>query len=296
MSGPFYPTSPADIPRWSKAYGVLESEGRKRFVQFAVLLCVGAADGLRASLAFKGGNALRFIHGNPRSTLDLDFTALSPDDPRTGVRDNVDDLKRALNAALMWGHTRFGVKMKCQRVKRKPPRPDATLPTYDIGVGYQFPGDRYFADYETPVREATTVVQLEISFNDVVCEIAPYSLEPGAPALTVCSLEDILAEKLRALLQQIPRNRTRPQDVFDIARMLTEYEARLDVGKIADYLIRKSRDRQVTPTKAAFADPRVRENARSGYQTLEVSQSELILFDTAWGVVLKLVDRLALPD
>jgi predicted nucleotidyltransferase component of viral defense system len=296
MSGPLYPTSQADIPGWSKANGVPVSEARTRFAQFAILQCVGAASGLQTSLAFKGGNALRFIHGNPRSTADLDFTAVPVAD-RNGVPDSEDEIRRLLDEALLWAKNRFAVKMKCQRVNRKPPVTRGTLPTYDIGVGYQFPGERYYADYELPTRVVNSVVQVEISFNDVVCEVEPHSLEPGAPALTVCSLEDILAEKLRALLQQIPRNRTRPQDVFDIARMLAAYEARLDVGKIADFLVRKSVDRHVTPTKTAFADPRVRENAQSEYtQTLKLSQNDLIPFDTAWEAVLKLLDRLALPE
>lgn len=297
MAAQLYPKSAAEISAWSKANGVTEGEGQRRFVQFAVLLCIGTSEGLRSSLAFKGGNALRFIHGNPRSTLDLDFTALNPDDYQTAVRDSEDEIRRILDATLTWGHARFGVKMKCQRIKRKPPRPDDTLPTYDIGVGYQFQGDRYYADFESPTRVVNSVVKVEVSFNDVVCEIAPYSLEPGAPALTVCSLEDILAEKLRALLQQIPRNRTRPQDVFDLCWMFTMNDVTLDYGKIAHFLVRKSVDRHVTPTKSAFADPRVREKAQSEYtKTLKLSQIDLIPFETAWAAVLKLVNRLALPD
>src|SRR5205814_1122446 len=102
--------------------------------------------------------------GNPRSTLDLDFTADGsfPDDEEL--------VRQHLNAALVHANRRFGIKMKCQKVKRNPRQKDATLPTFQVSVGYQLPGDRLFADFENPARNAPTVVDIEISLNDLVCE------------------------------------------------------------------------------------------------------------------------------
>jgi predicted nucleotidyltransferase component of viral defense system len=295
MHGSLYPTTVAEVPEWSKTNRTTVAEGQRRFVQYAILLCVGAADTLRASLAFKGGNALRFVHGNPRSTLDLDFTALPPTDSG-GVPDDKDEIRRLLDLALAWARARFSLKLKCQRVDRKPPVGKGTLPTYDIGIGYQFPGDRYYADFEIAARSVSTVVQVEVSFNDVVCQTELKQLESNAPPLTVCSLEDILAEKLRALLQQIPRDRTRPQDVFDVYRMLVTHGPSVDRHQIAEYLIRKSVDRQVYPSKAAFRDPQVRDRAQTEYPKLQVPQAELVPFDDAWAAVLRLVDELPLPE
>src|SRR5688572_4041125 len=197
MTPPPYPTRVNEIERWAKAHGVTRDEGRKRFVQFVVLESIAGSTALRDVLAFKGGNALRFVHGNPRSTLDLDFTAL------TNFPDDETEVRAVLDTAFVSGGRQFGFKLKCQRVKRNPARKDATLPTYNIGVGYQFPGDRYFADYEQPHRMVTTVIELEISLNDIVCETELRRLSLDLPAeILTCSLADIIAEKLRALLQQ----------------------------------------------------------------------------------------------
>jgi predicted nucleotidyltransferase component of viral defense system len=287
---PLYPNSLAELDPWRKQAGTTLDEARKRFAQFVVLECVAAATALRTALAFKGGNALRFVYGNPRSTLDLDFTADStfPDDgPLVRAR---------LDAALGHAHRRFGVKMKCQKVSRNPKRKDATFPTFQTTVGYQFPGDRYFPDFETSGRTVTTVVELEISLNDLVCEAREVLLPPHSANLRVCSLEDILAEKLRALLQQPLRNRTRPQDVFDIARVLRHQGDVLDYDKIADYFVRKSRARGIAPCKSAFDEAEVRERASTGYDALaDETTEEIIPFPEAWGAVVRLVGRLGIP-
>jgi predicted nucleotidyltransferase component of viral defense system len=229
-----HPLGLEELEAWRKRLGVTADEARKRFVQFVALESVAASPGLRDFLSFKGGNALRFVYGNPRSTADLDFTADG------ALPDEEEAIRKTLDQALAQGGKTFGIKLKCQRVQRKPPHPKGTLPTYDIAIGFQLPGDRYFVDFESPARLVTTVVNMEISFNDVVCETNHQQLSPRrSTQLRVCTLEDILAEKLRALLQQVIRNRTRPQDAFDIARMVRQHGASLDYGKIATYLVIK---------------------------------------------------------
>jgi hypothetical protein len=66
-----YPIHPAEIESWAKRHGTTRDEARKRFAQYAILEAIAAAPGLAGVLAFKGGNALRFVYGNRRSTLDL---------------------------------------------------------------------------------------------------------------------------------------------------------------------------------------------------------------------------------
>src|ERR1035437_1776177 len=70
-----YPTSLAELQSWAKEQSAPTDEARKRFMQFVALECIAESAPLRDSLAFKGGNALRFVYGNPRTTVDLDFSA-----------------------------------------------------------------------------------------------------------------------------------------------------------------------------------------------------------------------------
>ncbi len=59
-------------------------------------------------LAFKGGNALRFLHGSPRSTVDLDFTVTDV------LPDSADALRQLLDATFTIGGQRQGIAVRCQ--------------------------------------------------------------------------------------------------------------------------------------------------------------------------------------
>ncbi len=288
MTGQPYPSSLAEVASWSRVNETTTDEARKRFMEFVILNCI-ASDGVtRENLSLKGGNALRFAYQSPRSTLDLDFTA-----DAEGIPDNADAIRGILDKAFAFAHRRFDVKAKCQRVKRNPKNPDATRPTYDIGVGYQFPGDRYFNNFESH-HKITTVIPLEVSLNDLVCGTAKWA---GVQGLRVCSLEDILAEKLRSLLQQKIRNRYRWQDACDICMFTRRKGAEIDRAKIAEYLKRKSEIREIEVRKSNF-DDEIRKMAAFEYDVKIKNEApqDFIPFDEAWREVILLVQSLNIPD
>lgn len=136
-----YPISLTELENWRKYNGTTSDEARKRLVQYLILEAIAGAPDLASALIFKGGNALRFVYGSKRTTLDLDFTAMP------GFCDDPDKIRHLLNVAFARIVQQFNVQMRCQRVHRNPKRQDATRPTYSIKVGYQLPGDPYFADY-----------------------------------------------------------------------------------------------------------------------------------------------------
>jgi hypothetical protein len=80
-----YPTSRNELAAWARRNKTTVDEARRRFVQFVVLVSMSSSSAFVSRVAFKGGNALRFIHGNLRSTLDLDLSAEGdfPDNPDT---------------------------------------------------------------------------------------------------------------------------------------------------------------------------------------------------------------------
>jgi len=289
MSDRPYPESLAEIEKWRLGRNITSEEARKRFVQYVVLDLIASAD-WADQVAFKGGNALRFGYGSPRSTVDLDFTA-APDFP-----DDASTIRSLLDSALSRGLHRHLVRARCQSIRRNPRSPQATHPTYDISVAYQLPGDRQYESFDQAVG-IKTVIRLEISLNDVVCEFIPQKLSAGAAhTLRVCSLEDILAEKLRALLQQPIRNCSRPQDVYDIARIYCEDRGHLDLTKISRFLLRKAESRNIPVARSAF-DQGVRRRASQEYGHLfEAQDPDQIPFDDAWLLVLELVRRLDIPD
>lgn len=264
-------------------------EARRRLVQFVVLASMSSSNALASRVAFKGGNALRFLHGNLRSTLDLDFSA-DGDFP-----DNPDAIKGLMDSALKSTEQRYRVKARCQSCHRLPPRLDKTRPTYNLKVCYQFPGDRYYQNFEERTNYSE-VVEIEISLNDVLCETTEEEFHPSAKPMRVCTLNDIIAEKLRALLQQVPRRRSRPQDVFDIASVIRRHGDTVDLGKISAFLLQKSEAREIIATKSSFNES-VREKAAVTYdQEVRPFTTAFIPFDEAWEDVLRLVSRLSIPD
>jgi predicted nucleotidyltransferase component of viral defense system len=258
-------------------------------VQFVVLTSIGSSAELFARLALKGGNALRFVHGNLRSTLDLDFTA-EGDFP-----DDSESIRTLLNSALRGAERQFQVKARCQKVNRNPKNPQATLPTYAVTVCFQLPGDRYYQNFDER-KNFAEVVELEISLNDVLCETIEQRLSATTHPVRVCSLEDILAEKLRALLQQLIRGRNRPQDVYDIASRMREMGDKVDILKVTKFLISKSDARGIEPRKSSYNDE-VRNFALVNYEVeIRAQATAFIPFDEAWAEVISLVSRLTIPD
>jgi predicted nucleotidyltransferase component of viral defense system len=288
LKGGSYPNSVAELAAWRQANHTTMEEARRRLVQFVVLASIASSRELVNRLALKGGNALHFVHGNTRSTLDLDFTA------ETDFPDNADEIRTLLDRALRGTDRRFQVKTRCQSVNRNPKRSEATCPTYTIKICFQLPLDRYYQNFDER-KHFAEVVELEISLNDTLCETLLKQLSPATILIRVCSLEDILAEKLRALLQQTIRNRNRPQDVYDIASRVRDEGATIDVEKVSEFLIQKSKIRQISPRKSSYNDE-VRDRARYNYESeIDVPSELFIPFDGAWEEVIRFVNRLTIP-
>jgi predicted nucleotidyltransferase component of viral defense system len=287
-----YPTSVDELAAWAKQHATTATEARQRFVQFVVLASISSSPAFGSMVAFKGGNALRFVYANLRSTLDLDFSA------EAGFPDEPIEIRRLMDAVLKAEVARYRVKARCQTIHRKPPGREKTTPTYSLKLGYQLPGDRSyqnFEEYAAVGKPFSSVVEVEISLNDVFCETEEHTLSSTTKPIRVCTLDDIIAEKLRALLQQVPRNRSRPQDVYDVASTVRRYGPTMDRVKVASFLARKSEARGIVATRGAFNDA-VREKAAIGYDDeVRPFTTQFIPFDEAWAEVLRFVAGLGLP-
>ncbi len=280
-----YPLRLTDLDAWSVAHGATSDETRRRFVQFVILQALSAGD-IARRLAFKGGNALRFGYGFPRSTFDLDFTSIDLQEDEEYIRATIDKVVRTETQA-------FGVKCKVSSVKRNPSNLDRTLPTYRVKVGYALPLDRLFPDFLESPKLSTHVVPLDITFNDVICETVLLSfLKDKSHGLTICTLNDILAEKLRAILQQSIRNRHRPQDVYDVARIIVNNRHDLDLELVRRYVTEKCHARQIEFSVESFDDD-IRMRSMYGYDELSTDlPGEFIPFESAWLEVVSFVREL----
>lgn len=288
-----FPKSLSELETWQIANATTGLEARQRFVQFVVLQAIAAGQ-IGREMAFKGGNALRFVHESPRSTIDLDFSVDGE------VEDNKSELRKQINEALTIAARRYGIKLRVQRVERRPADPTKTKPTHEVTIAYALPGDRFYNDFERTERSIPLTVRMEVTFNDCVCEVEARQLSEENPAtIRVCVLEDIIAEKLRALLQQKTRHHgrmSRFQDVWDIARYTRLNADNLDKNKISEFLRSKSGIRDIDATKSAY-DQEVKQLAMNGYDQLrERTGPDFISFEEAWNTVQQLIAELKIPE
>ncbi|CAM3271630.1 nucleotidyl transferase AbiEii/AbiGii toxin family protein [Corallococcus sp. ZKHCc1 1396] len=283
-----YPDSFNTLGAWARDHDIKPSEARVRFVQGTVLSAIASSRSLKSILVFKGGNALDFIWQPNRSTEDLDFS--SEDSSLDEAR-----LQKTLTDTLAATGRKHGISFRINSIKRQPPGPGKTYVLYAVRVGYALPDDPQNRERIERQEPSKAIVLLEISLNECICESTLIEFSSGT-SLKVSTREDIVAEKLRALLQQALRNRTRQQDLLDIAVLLHTH-AVLDRKRISQYLLLKAQARDVPVSKKHFLEPVIKQNAFSGYAALESSTRRVFIpFDEAWELLLGFVAQLDIPD
>jgi len=282
------PTALGELEGWTARNGLGKLEGERRFAQYAVLRAVAESRELSEALSFKGGNALDLVWHPNRSTQDLDFSRTDPGPP-------VEDLRHQLATALDATAAILGLGLRLQRLRRNPPGPGHDWAAFEGTVGFAFPGNPREMARLRRGESVASVVPIEISCNEVVGARNPTAIGGRFP-LHICTLEDIVAEKLRAFLQQRVRNRTRAQDVLDIA-LLVEDDPGLDRQRIRDFLLQKARARDIGVSREAFHDPELRHRASLDYEGLRETirrDGRFLEFEEAMRLLLALVDELDL--
>jgi predicted nucleotidyltransferase component of viral defense system len=283
-----YPTSLRGIGEWAASNGMRVAEAKFRFAQYGILQAVADSRTLSQILAFKGANALDFVWQPNRSTRDLDFS--SRDSTLTAER-----LRTFLTPSLERVSRSTGVWYRVQKMEQQPPGPDRSFITFEGTIGYALPEDRRNRQLIQRNNISKATVPLDVSLNEPICGIVEVDIA-SSNLLQVCRLEDIVAEKLRALLQQPLRNRRRPQDVLDICVAVQE-NPDLDLNLTAEFLLEKARARDVPVSRAAFHQEEIRSRAFDGYNELrETTRNAFIEFEEAFSIVLGLVDRMPLAD
>lgn len=274
--------------------GSQDSEATK-----AVLFAFSTVPYLRKGCVLKGGNALKLAYDSPRASVDLDFTfanepTTDADAQETLLISFCEQLERGLSRA----ETRYPFTLRIVKALVLPsgqnPR---TFPGFEIKIGYADRRRRY-APGEIDRHLQHNTIKLDISLNEIICEDAPFQL--GEVSIAIATLNDILAEKLRAILQQVPRKRSRPGDFYDIWYFCTHHAEAVDPGKISAFLPQKTESRskqEIRISKAAFDDPEVYRRGSLGFERLaDLVEGAVPSFEEASRVVKALVSTLDIPE
>lgn len=292
MSDP-YPRTFQGISAWSLGTGIPIQDTRTRFVQFLILCGIASEPLLRNNLVLKGGNALDFVLQPNRSTIDLDF---SLDMTMGADLADAEALRAAISAGLRRVAPLYGCSLAIHSVRQNPKGSDRSFVTYEARVGYALPDDRQLLIRMANNQTSPHVMPVEISINEPIFDSTVFTIDERFGELRISTLEDIVGEKLRALLQQSIRNRNRRQDVLDLA-VAIRTNAALDRDHVAAALLMKAQARGVPVSRDAFKSEELGRRARLDYDALEATTRTLFIpFEEALAIVLGFVDELAIPE
>jgi predicted nucleotidyltransferase component of viral defense system len=161
-----------------------------------VLVGIGQVDSLRKTLVFKGGTALKKCYfGDHRFSEDLDFSGLKGVPTGEAMERAV---REACNAASKSLDEYAPVEVACERYTEKEPHPGGREA---FVVRARFPWR----------RRPQTRVMIEAAVDEKILKPAPKRKviheygEPLEAEVRVYALEEIVAEKLRAILQHVEK-------------------------------------------------------------------------------------------
>lgn len=208
-----------------------------------VLAAMAQSPSLYNRVIFKGGTALKKCYfGDYRFSEDLDFSALASAPTGQSLETA---MKEVCAHAVKLLDAYAPVEIVCERHLEKDPHP-GRQEAFDLRA--QFPWH----------RRPTTHVMVEISMDEkILTPHVPRAIihgyeEPLDAKIATYSLEEIVAEKLRAILQHaqsLERRgwvRSRARDYYDLWRILDAYRDQLNTAGFAAFLGEKCAAKQVS--------------------------------------------------
>jgi predicted nucleotidyltransferase component of viral defense system len=241
----------------------------ERQVTEILLHAIGITETLNQTLVLKGGVLMSLVHGSYRYTGDVDFTAIVDPTPYADL------LKAELNRALPRATADLGITdIVCavQRFDYKPRQKgftEFTAPALKLSIGYAKKDTR--DEVRLSEGKSTRILEVDISFKEKVLSISEINIEETDVKIQAYDFEEIIAEKMRATIQQVNRERNRRQDIFDIRWLVERYKPDdHSRNKIVKTLIEKSEDRDIFPNADSFEDKELKERSSKEWDTLKL--------------------------
>ena len=210
-----------------------------------VLAGISQVPVLQDTLVFKGGTALRKCYfGDYRFSEDLDFSVLEGVPRGEEMQISV---MEACETAVGLLDEYAPVEIACERYEEREPHPGGQE-AFTIRARFPWQG------------RLQTRIMIEVTVDEAVLRppekrrIMHEYGEPLSAEVQVYSLEEIVAEKLRALLQQAKMferrgwSRSRARDYYDLWRVLGEYGDHMDLEGFDSLLREKCSVRAVSFT------------------------------------------------
>ena len=228
-----------------------------------LLAGIAKQEQLTHSLIFKGGTALKkLFFGDYRFSVDLDFSTQNA--PKNQALESALHAAIDISSKLLSNYGPFEIQLK-----RYPERDAHPTGQEAFNVNVKFPWH----------RSALCTIKVEITHDEPVIVSPEYKpiLHGYGEALdcTVACyhIEEIIAEKLRALLQTHKKlitrgwNRPRARDYYDLWSVLKNYSSAVDNSRLIDMLDKKCQHRDVSyRTINDFFTPELTREAHQHWQ------------------------------
>jgi len=207
-----------------------------------VLAGIGVNEKLQNGLIFKGGTALKKCYfGERRFSEDLDFTARGSA-PREDELE--EEVQRSCKLATELAQNFSPLELKAERYTEKEPHPGNQEA---FTIRGKFPWHRQFL-----VRAMIEItVDEPVIIEPVKRQIIHGYGEKISQEVFVYSLEEIMAEKMRAILQHLQKleergwSRSRARDYYDLWRILNHYPEQLRIEILPNLFLKKCKVRKV---------------------------------------------------
>lgn len=267
-----------DINDWVEEASTTSNKEFRQAVH-TILSAIASDSNLKANMVLKGGILLAIRYKSHRYTKDIDFSTerqLGGEITENGVRESLDSSLAQMVEEFDYG---LDCRVQSSRIQPKPKDREPTYPSIKMKVGYAYKGSakhKLLLSLQSP-----DIVSIDYSLNESTPNIEDLKLNLEEGILTY-SLTDLIAEKYRSLLQQVSRNRTRRQDVYDLNLLIERFGDIDDFerSKILNSLIIKSKAREISPDINSFEDPDLKSRAKKDYPSLKKEiEGELPDFD-----------------
>jgi len=259
-----------------------------------LLAGIGQVDILRKLIVFKGGTALKKCYfGDYRFSEDLDFSGLEGVPTGSSLEQ---EINKACDATVALLDSYTPVELTCHRYTEKEPHPGGQEA---FTIRARFPWH----------RKPHTRVMVEITLDEPVLKsISSRKIMHGYgetldAKIQVYALEEIVAEKLRAILQHQLKlkergwSRSRARDYYDLWRVLGAYRHQMDLSDLPALLQKKCSVRKVAFKDAEdfFRDPMLAYVRQTWSQWLGPLIPELPELDTVIGELRHWMEVYLLP-
>lgn len=181
-----------------------------------VLQAIASSEYLQPRMIMKGGMLMGLRYQSSRFTEDIDFsTSMRYSDIDEAVfREELEESLQVASDELP-----YQVLCRVQSITIQPKNVEnATFPSFKLKIGY---ARRQNEGEMTRLRNGQSphTVKIDYSFNEHSYGIDHISLT-DEEELQAYSFTDLVAEKIRSVIQQVDRNRSRRQDIYDLNLLL----------------------------------------------------------------------------